>query len=105
MYIYIYIYVYVYINLAPHSNFSSANPTSTNSYHASPIATSMRLAKRVTRTHGRTHLLCVGEVAVVDEVDAQRAVDKERLRLRRRRAAGCRVAHVRNAHVACRGGG
>jgi hypothetical protein len=48
-----------------------------------------------------TELVHVGQVAVVDEVDAERRVDKEGLRLLGRRAAGRRVAHVADAHVAC----
>ncbi len=46
-------------------------------------------------------LVHIGQVAVVDEVDAERRVDKEGLRLLRRRAARGRVAHVADAHVAC----
>ncbi len=48
-------------------------------------------------------LLGVGQVAVVDEVHAQRGVDEERLCLLRRWWAGCRVAHMPNAHIAWTG--
>lgn len=45
-------------------------------------------------------LMGVGQVAVVGQRNAERRVDVERLGLRGARAAGRRVTHMANAHVA-----
>jgi hypothetical protein len=47
-------------------------------------------------------LISVGQVAVVDQVDTQGAVDKKGLSLLGRGGASSGVAHVTNAHRACR---
>ncbi len=46
-------------------------------------------------------VLHVGQVAIVDEVNAQRRIDKKRLRLLRRSAARCGVPHMPDARIAC----
>jgi hypothetical protein len=56
--------------------------------------------ERLGALEGAAQLLSVGQVAVVDEVDAQRRVDEEGLRLGGRGRAGGRVPHVAQAHGA-----
>ena len=53
------------------------------------------------RVEQRAQLVSVGKVAIVDEVDPKRRVDKEGLRLGGRGRPSGWVAHVADAHGAC----
>ena len=59
--------------------------------------------ERLGAFQGIAKLLCVCEVAVVNQVDPERRVDEKGLRLCGRGRAGCRIANVAQPHGALQG--
>ncbi len=61
----------------------------------------MAVEEGLARVERRAQGVRVGQVSVVDQVDAQRGIDEERLRLAGGQGAGRWVPDVTDAHVAC----